>query len=332
MKALAAAGLGLILLTAPALAQGKKSQAGVADHSDAPVCKAAPAEGVTAVCRCEAGSGTGSVWGSGPYTADSSLCAAALHSGVIGAEGGAVELVGLPGQDSYEGSAANGVTTSSWGSYGQSFDVRPPPRVAAAAPAETDAPACDSVPGDKETLVCHCDSGPVTGSVWGSGPYTADSDICTAARHAGVIGEGGGVLQLRGWPGQDSYPGSSANGVSTSSWGSYGASFMVETASAAGDMPATAAAPPCDVIPGEVDRHSCACTGDIAGSVWGSGPYTADSNICSAARHAGVIGSDGGTVTVIRLQGLQSYAGSEANDEATASWGDYDASIVFDRN
>lgn len=121
MKALAAAGLGLILLTAPALAQGKKSQAGVADHSDAPVCEAAPAEGMTAVCRCEAGSGTGSVWGSGPYTADSNICSAARHAGVIGFDGGTVTVIRLQGLQSYAGSEANDEATASWGDYDASI-------------------------------------------------------------------------------------------------------------------------------------------------------------------------------------------------------------------
>jgi hypothetical protein len=43
----------------------------------------------------------------------------------------------------------------------------------------------------------------------------------------------------------------------------------------------------------------CAPNGTI-GSVWGSGPYTWDSSICSAAVHAGLItAADGGSVTIL---------------------------------
>jgi hypothetical protein len=64
----------------------------------------------------------GSVWGSGQYTADSSLPAAAVHFGVL-AEGESdfVKIVLLPGRESYKSATRNGVTTSSWESYSLSF-------------------------------------------------------------------------------------------------------------------------------------------------------------------------------------------------------------------
>ncbi len=330
MNALVAAGLSLALLTTPALAQGKKSQTVAPDYSDAPLCDAIPDQGTSLICRCDDGPTSGSVWGSGPYTGDSSICTAARHAGVIGEAGGALQLVGLAGADSYEGSEANGVITSSWGSYGESFEVEPVP-VATAMPDHSDAPVCNSVP-DSGAVVCRCAAGTTGGSVWGSGPYTADSDICTAARHAGVIGEAGGALELSAAPGQDGYEGSQANGVTTSNWGSYGQSFAIRPVSAASATGPGPSGPSCDVIPGDAERFTCTCDVRASGSVWGSGPYTADSNICSAARHAGVLGSEGGRVTVMRLPGLAVYTGSQANGEDTADWGAYDASIAFDRN
>jgi hypothetical protein len=48
--------------------------------------------------------------------------------------------------------------------------------------------------------------------------------------------------------------------------------------------------------------------------VVGSGPYTDDSSICSAAVHAGAIhAKDGGDVTVEIRPGQASYQGSEHN-------------------
>ncbi len=73
-------------------------------------------------CACPAGAGQGgTVWGSGVYTTDSSICAAAVHAGAVGASGGSVTLKKSAGCAKYNGTTANGVTTSSWGSFESSF-------------------------------------------------------------------------------------------------------------------------------------------------------------------------------------------------------------------
>lgn len=72
-------------------------------------------------------------------------------------------------------------------------------------------------------------------SVWGSDVYTADSYICTTARHAGVIGADGGRVTLQMLPGRSSYTGSKRNGVQTRKFGKYRASYrFVELAGQAG--------------------------------------------------------------------------------------------------
>ncbi|MBL8957649.1 MAG: hypothetical protein JNK82_43140 [Myxococcaceae bacterium] len=65
-------------------------------------------------CTC-AGDEGGAVWGSGTYTRDSSICAAALHAGAISTAGGKVTVHAAVACDAYEGSVKNGVTTGSWG-------------------------------------------------------------------------------------------------------------------------------------------------------------------------------------------------------------------------
>jgi hypothetical protein len=66
----------------------------------------------------------GSVWGSNPYTADSQLARAAVHAGVVRpGEAGVINVTILPGQQSYEGTARNGVTTGRWGSFGLSYRI-----------------------------------------------------------------------------------------------------------------------------------------------------------------------------------------------------------------
>ena len=62
-------------------------------------------------------------WGTDVYTDDSSIGTAAVHAGLITfATGGTVTVRILPGQASYTGSSANGVTSASYGSWGGSFE------------------------------------------------------------------------------------------------------------------------------------------------------------------------------------------------------------------
>lgn len=70
------------------------------------------------------GATTRKAWGSGVYTDDSSLATAAVHAGVLKAgESGVVKVTILEGQNSYDGSTENDVTTSGYGQWGGSFKV-----------------------------------------------------------------------------------------------------------------------------------------------------------------------------------------------------------------
>ncbi|MCB1123885.1 MAG: hypothetical protein KJT03_20185, partial [Verrucomicrobiae bacterium] len=71
------------------------------------------------------GSDSGDVWGTDIYKDDSSLAAAAVHSGVLLPGESAMVLVTLlPGQSSYEGSERNGVTSLSFAEGDGSFSLR----------------------------------------------------------------------------------------------------------------------------------------------------------------------------------------------------------------
>ena len=63
------------------------------------------------------GSTGGTVWGSGPYTDDSTFAAAAVHAGLIEVgETAVIEPYLIDNYPSYNGSIANGVSTYTWGS------------------------------------------------------------------------------------------------------------------------------------------------------------------------------------------------------------------------
>lgn len=194
------------------------------------------------VCLCPAPSDSGGVWGTDIYTGDSNLCRAARHAGAIGAGGGVIRVITLPGESHYRGSERNGIQSADWGGYNVSFAVRasaPPPPATRLAPARaepvpvtpppsrgridySDVGFDSSVEGTRQLaeafyegrpLYVRCAPAPAhTVSsregrsyesippdeyyVWGSGPYAYDSSICAAAVHAGVIGYGGGRVQV----------------------------------------------------------------------------------------------------------------------------------------
>lgn len=100
---------------------GRRTQRSEIEACPANSMSMSPGESLT--CSCEPGSTEpGTIWGSGPYTSDSAVCRAAVHAGVIDADGGTLRLRALPGRSAYRGSRRNGVTTSDWGANGGSFD------------------------------------------------------------------------------------------------------------------------------------------------------------------------------------------------------------------
>ncbi len=126
-----------------------------------------------------------------------------------------------PGQASYPGSVANRITSSSYGPWAASFSF---------GAAVVSAPDCPgNFSGRTEPLTCTCSAGQAaSGTVWGSGIYTSDSAICRAARHAGMVGPAGGAVTVLPRPGQPQYFGSQANGVASTNYGTWGASFTFQ--------------------------------------------------------------------------------------------------------
>lgn len=60
----------------------------------------------------------GQVWGSGPYTRDSAIGAAAVHAGLVKpGETEVLRLTIVPAEKSYPGSTRNGVTTSDYADF-----------------------------------------------------------------------------------------------------------------------------------------------------------------------------------------------------------------------
>jgi hypothetical protein len=91
------------------------------------------------------------------------------------------------------------------------------------------APLAALAVGASTTLVCPAGCSP-SGRLWGTDVYTDDSQVCLAARHAGVIGQEGGAFTLTIGAGEGGYAASTRHGVAAARWGSWGRSFGVTPA------------------------------------------------------------------------------------------------------
>lgn len=174
------------------------------------------------VYRRVTGQITGSVWGgeNRVYTDDSTLSTAAVHAGVVApGETAIVRITILPGQDSYAGETRHGVTSRPWDSFGGSYRIDGSGR---------ELSRVDALQGQDLPPFSVYTTGNLTGSVYGTGTYTDDSDIGTAAVHAGLLktGESGFVMvTLEG--GKAAYEASTRHGVTTYSYGQWSGSYRL---------------------------------------------------------------------------------------------------------
>ena len=301
-------------------------------------------------CACPAElTGQGQVEGTDTYTAGSATCRAALHAGMISRRGGPVVVEMLPGAARHPGTTRNGVTSANAAAADSSYRFQGEPLQAAAPPAP---PAPTVMSQCPDTMSAFADSAEVVrcgcpaaqsgqGAVWGTDIYTADSATCRAALHAGMVPRQGGQVVLEMLPGQARYPGTTRNGVTSSNYGAYAASFRFQ------GEPMTRAAQPAASAPGagapaqcpddmtayadsdEVVTCTCPAAQSGRGAVWGTDTYTADSATCRAALHAGMIPRQGGTVTLEMRPGEPRYPGTTRNGVASNNFGPYGSSFRF---
>ena len=192
--------------------------------------------GQTMTLACSPGGEAHTVWGSDIYTADSSICTAAVHSGLITfQQGGTVTIELRAGRPLYGTSERNGVISSAYGAWQQSFVFKAPNTEAAVRAAEESTAVMWNTSAsmvafeDRKTLNFTCPAGGTAGSVWGTDVYTIDSSVCTAAVHAGKIQlETGGPITIEMRPGEDSYKGTARNGIKSNDYGQYGSSFILK--------------------------------------------------------------------------------------------------------
>ncbi len=183
----------------------------------------------------------GSVYGSTLYTDDSTLSVAAVHAGALDpGETGIVKVTILPGQANYDSAKRHGVQSRAWGSWAGSFRVDAVVSGSGSLIASIADSEIRDDPGNVTgfhrpvgaTLLFRV-TGSIDGFVWGTQPYTFDSDLSTAAVHAGAlqIGETG-IVRVTIQPVQFGYPGTTRNGVTSRDWLPWDGNYRIDRAEA----------------------------------------------------------------------------------------------------
>jgi hypothetical protein len=191
--------------------------------------------------------------------------------------------------------------------------------------------------GQNGLLVTYkCPAGGTVVAPYGTGTYTDDSRVCSAAVHAGLITPvKGGTVKIKIVPGKPNYLGSTKNGITSSSYGAWAGAFVFyvppkptgPVLDGGTGWKATANAWAAKV--GSRYRYSCPPNGKLA-PVKGTKTYTVDSSVCSAAVHAGEISvTQGGNVIILIQAGKSSYAGTFKNGVTSQASGPAKASFVF---
>jgi len=171
------------------------------------------------------GSTSGSIWGSDIYTDDSNVAKAAVHSGFVEPNETKIVMVKiLPGQSSYASTNENGVTSTSYGAWHGSYSI-----IGAIKPRAPEAPASlVSLRENIGRIYTFTVTGTISGKLWGSEIYTDDSNPAIVAVHAGFIKpDVMATVMVKILPGQSSYPSTTENGITSTSYGSWHGSYSI---------------------------------------------------------------------------------------------------------
>ena len=160
------------------------------------------------------------------YTYDSPLAVAAVHAGLLKAdETKLIKVKVMAARDNYPSIARNGITSEQYESCDGSYQLMAPsPEDVADAPdtmsdfiGKYGITFIFRVTGDKE------------GPIWGGkdNVYTTDSQIATAAVHAGMLQAGQkGIVRIKMLPGRNSYPAVTRNGLTSHDFGEWDGSYQ----------------------------------------------------------------------------------------------------------
>nr|CAB3260417.1 uncharacterized protein LOC100175297 [Phallusia mammillata] len=278
---------------------------------------------LTCPAGCQAVSGS-LLWGTGRYTIESHVCAAAILDGRIEAvKGGTVTIRKIGGLSSYVGSSLNDVTSQSHSQTNESFVFQD----AADAQEKLYSVSClaEADFTSEATYQAICPSGcdALSEQLWGTDVYAGNSYICAAAIHSGQItASQGGRVVIKKKPGLKSLNGTSQNGIASQSLDQYATAFTVH---ACPQQLSSVLEVGCSFRANQImeEFFTVYCPpgcGEANSEVVGADPYSVDSHVCASAVHNGYLdGSLGGVVTVRKQAKLLSFTGSRKNGVTSKS-------------
>lgn len=180
------------------------------------------------------GAREGTVYGSGIYTYESTLAAAAVHAGILQAgQRGTIQVTIQAGQALYQGSSRNGVNSQAFGNNALSYTLDGIPAGSPVAEVLPDPGSVATFPGADvgKSYVFWVTGKKDGGAIWGSDVYTSDSLLAMAAVHTGILADGAsGPVAVKVLPGQSSYAGTTRNGITSIAYTAWGLSYSLERA------------------------------------------------------------------------------------------------------
>lgn len=176
-------------------------------------------------------------------------------------------------------------------------------------------------------------TGSTDGRVFGTDVYTDDSDVATAAVHAGVVSPGETRnLTIEIVAGKAGYRGSSRHGIVSESYGQWAGSYEFL------DKPEPSRPGRVLPDPGNLEGFrdqvgqtlSFDVTGTTDGTIYGDGVYTDDSVLATAAVHAGLlVPGQQGVVAVTIMPGQSHYVAARRHNIDSRDFGTWQGSYGF---
>jgi len=195
--------------------------------------------------------------------------------------------------------------------------------------------------GELARVVCpsRCESEP-TAVALGAGVHPLKAPVCISAIVDKVMPYFGGEIMLKQVPGLPSYSSADASvAKSLAVVGEPGPGYhiyAIDTIDTPQDAPwemSINCSPDFNFLgmkqTGESIPVRCSRACEEEGKLEGSGIYTPRSNVCRAAHHAGIIGTDGGHVMVTRQHGQDYYFGRRAHGDQSNDAKRTDASYTL---
>jgi hypothetical protein len=162
------------------------------------------------------------------------VCRASIHAGAIAPTGGVVTVRLEPGRPAYRGSARHGIQSGDFANFGGSFAVLGGDSAAATGTPGVVEVGCSFIGqnlvgeiGSRHVVSCPAGCSAKYGNVWGSDVYTAESSVCRAAIHAGLLSDAGGTVAVTLGGSQPSYRGTTKNGIQSSNHPQFNQSYQL---------------------------------------------------------------------------------------------------------